>query len=267
MRKLGKIIKEVIYKAYFRKKAKIDYKNDNGKPLLSIVVDSSSQFLALYLAFSDVVTKLFGLIEIPASFLLGKIIGSGVGTFICGYMLLSTTKGPDNKLFYQYDKISRTIAQVFILFMLYGLISSFWSFMFDSKTYVDMANHHSMPVKASSWKINTNSKIKSPDFVKYTLDINKINYDDLKFKHLGILIEPYTDFQLEDVSPDSSKQPRDRKYDPMEIGNLEPKRSEWNIPYFENSFGWKISVTVKRTNEKISFPKEAPLQTTIYFYK
>jgi hypothetical protein len=193
----------------------------------------------------------------------GRAISSGIGTFICGYILFSVKSNAQKK--FRFHRISRFVAKILIWVMLISLGISIHSLISGKKTYIEYEHVSSLDISPEAWKTQPGSNKNFQNHVTYTLDIN-IPTSKVEFENLKVYIQTIKGFRLLHVRPKHTIQPIKKEQEPLQVGAFKDLRSEWLFPSFDNSLGWQILVDLEKVDKKLPNPKKAPLFAVFYFH-
>ncbi|HZE69885.1 MAG TPA: hypothetical protein VE135_10225 [Pyrinomonadaceae bacterium] len=261
---IGRVVKTV----YRGESLGIEY--EQGKVLSAkALVESLQAFIVLYAAYAEVsrsfLQNLFSIEAYPLSVsAVGRMISGTIGIMVC-FHILHSTRFEGGRQLYTYGKLSRRIAHVVMALVIIALVMAikdvvtireaypatpFASFSMNSEEWQDLGNSGQGSANARTYE----ALLKLPEQVKKQTG------------NLLISISPSHGYRLVNVYPNHGM-PVETKQEVIKMSEPDIAPSRWLFPNFEEAAQWKITVTLTKTDQNISFPKHAPILAELYVAK
>jgi hypothetical protein len=255
-------IKKYFNIAYRPAKEGMRYEEIPGSGATKTVVESISAVLVLYASYSELsekVLKAFFLEQSYYASTIGRLVTCLLGIFVCLHILFA--RKPGDPAVFAYSKIPRLFGGIIFWLVLASLAITSYELANETRTSVGLnSGYYELPATECQPTIESKGRYVCRLLVPPGY---KEQYRDLK-----VVILPTGDFLLESVTPFAKEKiVLLQSQEPLEAGKFNGLRSSWEFPQFDSGNDWRMMITLGKTNAKETFPEQAPLRITIYFYK
>lgn len=247
----------------------LQYDVASGGSTTKTIAESLSAVLVLYASYSELSEKILKALSFDQSFYAAgivRLLTCLIGIAICLHILFARKAGAATTL--EYSQIPRLLAGVIIWLVLISVGITLYDLV-NQPPFLPEVHSGSYEVPTTQCLAKADSEATETGGVRsYECHLTiPATYKD-QYRDLRVFIAPIGNFKLKKVIPIPKVQTAVPQAEgPLEVGEFDAVRSNWEFPQFDPNKDWTMLVTLVKPNLKERFPDQAPLKVTIYFYK